>query len=161
MENINQEAPYPEKKKELKSFIFSQILQNDEEMPKGPKDVKENNQQNLKQEKEKSDKIILNFTVNLYEDELVFNVKQRKEKFKVTNIIYEKGFLPDYFKNYKILSLANLEKTFDLIHKSFELNYDHISLEENELRIKLMINLMDVITEEINLVILNTNIILY
>ena len=87
MENINQEAPYPEKKKELKSCIFSQILQNDEETPKGPKDDKENNQQNLKQEKEKSDKIILNFTVNLYEDELVFNVKQRKEKFKVTNII--------------------------------------------------------------------------
>ena len=59
--------------------------------------------------------------------------------------------MPDYFKNYKILSLANIEKTFDLIQKSFELNYDHISLEENELRIKLMINLMDVITEEINL----------
>ena len=146
MENINQEAPDPEKKKELKSFTFTRSLQNDEETPQGPKNEKENNQ-----EKEKSNKLILDFTLNLYEDEIVFNIKQRKENFKVANIIYEKGFSPEFFKSYKILTLANLEKTFDLIQKSFELNYDHIILEENELRINLMINLMDVITEEINL----------
>ena len=146
MENINQEAPDPEKKKELKSFTFTRSLQNDEETPQGPKNEKENNQ-----EKEKSNKLILDFTLNLYEDEIVFNIKQRKENFKVANIIYEKGFSHEFFKSYKILTLANLEKTFDLIQKSFELNYDHIILEENELKINLMINLMDVITEEINL----------
>ena len=149
MEFLNQEAPAPEKKI-LKSFIFIRSLQNNEETPKGPKDEKENNQENLKQEKGEIDKIILNFTLNLYEDEIVFNVKQRKEKFKVFNIIYEKSFLHEFFKNYKILSLANLEKIFDLIQKSFDLNYDHIILEENQLKIKLMINVMDVITEEIN-----------
>ena len=146
MENINQEAPDPEKKKELKSFTFTRSLQNDEETPQGPKNEKENNQ-----EKEKSNKLILDFTLNLYEDEIVFNIKQRKENFKVANIIYEKSFSPEFFKSYKILTSLNLEKTFDLIQKSFELDYDQIILEENELRIKLMINIMDVLTEEINL----------
>ena len=145
MENINQEAPDPEKKKELKSFTFTRSLQNNEETPQGPKIEKENNQ-----EKEKSDKFILDFTLNLYEDEIIFNVKQRKENFKVANIIYEKSFSPEFFKSYKILTSLNLEKTFDFIQKSFELDYDQIILEENELKIILMINLMDVITEEIN-----------
>ena len=149
MENINQEAPDPEKKKELKSFTFTCSLQNNEETPQGQKNEKGNNQENIK--KEKSDKFILDFTLNLYEDEIIFNVKQRKENFKVANIIYEKSFSPEFFKSYKILTLLNLEKTFDLIQKSFELDYDQIILEENELRIKLVINLMDVITEEINL----------
>ena len=151
MENINQEAPDPEKKKELKSFTFTRSLQNNEETPQGPKNEKENNQENIKKEKEKSDKFILDFTLNLYEDEIIFNIKQRKENFKVANIIYEKSFSPEFFKSYKILTSLNLEKTFDLIQKSFELDYDQIILEENELRIKLMINIMDVLTEEINL----------
>ena len=153
MENINQEAPDPEKKKELKSFTFTRSLQNNEETPQGPKNEKGNNQENIKKEKEKekSDKFILDFTLNLYEDEIIFNVKQRKENFKVANIIYEKSFSPEFFKSYKILTSLNLEKTFDLIQKSFELDYDQIILEENELRIKLMINLMDVLSEEINL----------
>ena len=151
MENINQEAPDPEKKKELKSFTFTRSLQNEEETPQGPKIEKENNQENIKKEKEKSDKFILDFTLNLYEDEIIFNVKQRKENFKVANIIYEKNFSHEFFKSYKILTLLDLEKTFDLIQKSFELDYDQIILEENELRIKLVINLMDVISEEIYL----------
>ena len=153
MENINQEAPDPEKKKELKSFTFTRTLQNNEETPQGPKNEKGNNQENIKKEKEKekSDKFILDFTLNLFEDEIIFNVKQRKENFKVANIIYEKNFSHEFFKSYKILTLLNLEKTFDLIQKSFELDYDQIILEENELRIKLMINLMDVLSEEINL----------
>jgi len=141
MENINQEAPSPEKKKELKSFTFTRSLQNDEETPQVSKSEKENNQENIKKEKEKSDKFILDFTLTLYEDEIIFNVKQRKENFKVADVICEKSFTPEFFKSYKILTLLNLEKTFDLIQKSFELNYDHIILEENELSIKLMINL--------------------
>ena len=144
MEDINQDAPNPEKKKELKTFTFTRSLQNEVETPKGPKEEKENNQ-----DKEKNDNFILDFSLNLYKDEIIFNVKQRKENFKVANIIYEKGFLPEFFKSYKILSSLNLEKTFDFIQKSFELKYDHIILEENKLKIKLMINLMDVITEEV------------
>ena len=37
MENVNQEAPDPEKKKDLKSFTFTRSLQNDEKTPQGPK----------------------------------------------------------------------------------------------------------------------------
>ena len=103
MKDINQEAPDPEKKKELKSFTFTRSLQNDEETPQGPKIEKENNQENIKKEKEKSDKFILDFTLNLYEDEIIFNVKQRKENFKVANIIYEKSFSPEFLKVIKFL----------------------------------------------------------
>ena len=60
MENINQEAPDPEKKKELKSFTFTRSLQNYKETPQGPKNEKENNK-----EKEKIDKFILDLTLNL------------------------------------------------------------------------------------------------
>lgn len=80
---MNKERPSKEKKKELKSYTFTLILPNDKETPKGPKDEKPN----FKLADEKSDKIILNFTLNLYEEEIVFNANQRKENFKVANII--------------------------------------------------------------------------
>ena len=83
MEQMNKETPSKEKKKELKSYTFTLILPNDKETPKGPKDEKPN----FKLTDEKSDKIILNFTLNLYEEEIVFNANQRKENFKVGNII--------------------------------------------------------------------------
>ena len=151
MDNLmNENAPDPEKKKELKSFIFTRSIENEEETPKDPKDGKLN-EQNKEKDKEKKDKFLLSFSLKLYEDEIIINAEQRKENFKVANIIYEKNFLLEFFKNYKILSTINLDKIFDLIQKSFELNYDHISLEEKELKIKLMINIMDVITEEINM----------
>ena len=140
---LNEKAPEPEIKKELKSFTFTRSLQNEEETPQHPKEENIN--------LDKNDKVILTFILNLYENEILFNIEQRKENFKVANIIYEKSFLIEFFKNYKILSTINLDKIFDLIQKSFELNYDHITLEENKLKIKLMINLMDVITEEINM----------
>ena len=80
---MNKETPSKEKKKELKSYTFTLILPNDKETPKGPKDEKPN----FKLADEKRDKIILNFTLNLYEEEIVFNANQRKENFKVANII--------------------------------------------------------------------------
>ena len=80
---MNKETTSKEKKKELKSYTFTLILPNDKETPKGPKDEKPN----FKLADEKRDKIILNFTLNLYEEEIVFNANQRKENFKVANII--------------------------------------------------------------------------
>ena len=94
MEDTNKEAPAQGKKKELKSFTFTRTIQSDEKTPKGPKDEKENNQENI-------DKFILEFTLNLYEDEIVFNVKQRKENFKVANIIYEKAFYLNFLRAIK------------------------------------------------------------
>ena len=147
---MNENAPDPQKKKEQKTFIFTRTIQIDESTPQGPKESKENKENKLNSEKEEiKDNIILTFNIILFDDEIVINVEQRKENSKIKNIIYEKNFLPEYFKDYKTLSLANLEKKFELIQKSFELNYVHITLEENEIIIKLMINIMDILTEEI------------
>ena len=101
-------APDEKKKKELKTFIFTRNIQNEEQTPKRPIENKENIPKPEKDEIK--DNILLTFYLYWYEDEIVFNVKERKENLKISNIIYEKSFLPEYFKEYKTLSLANLEK---------------------------------------------------
>ena len=140
----NEEAPAP-KKKELKTVSFTRIIQQDEETPKGP-------EENQEKKKDKSlEKIVLNFTLNLYEDEITFEVKQSKENIKAPQFIYEKGLNLDNFKNNKFLAILTLDKIFDFIHQSFDQNLDQISFIENALKIVLMINLMNVMTEEINI----------
>ena len=49
----------------------------------------------------------------------------------------------------KFFSILNIKKIFETIQKSFELNYDNLFLEDNKLVIKLMINFMEVVTEEL------------
>ena len=140
MENsINEEAPAP-KKKELKTFSFTRTMQPNEETPQGPKE-----------NKAQKDNIVLNITLTLYEDEIVFNAKQSKENIKVPHIIYEKGYTFENLKNYKILSILTLDKIFDIIKTSFTDNLDKISFLDNELKVILMVNLMNVMTEEINI----------
>jgi len=140
----NEEAPAP-KKKELKTVSFTRIIQQDEETPKGP-------EENQEKKKDKSlEKIVLNFTLNLYDDEITFEVKQSKENIKAPQFIYEKGLNLDNFKNNKFLAILTLDKIFDFIHLSFDQNLDQISFIENALKIVLMINLMNVMTEEINI----------
>ena len=140
----NEEAPAP-KKKELKTVSFTRIIQQDEETPKGP-------EENQEKKKDKSlEKIVLNFTLNLYDDEITFEVKQSKENIKAPQFIYEKGLNLDNFKNNKFLAILTLDKIFDFIHQSFDQNLDQISFIENALKIVLMINLMNVMTEEINI----------
>ena len=140
----NEEAPAP-KKKELKTVSFTRTIQQDGETPKGPEENQEKN-------KDKSlEKIVLNFTLNLYDDEITFEVKQSKENIKAPQFIYEKGLNLDNFKNNKFLAILTLDKIFDFIHQSFDQNLDQISFIENALKIVLMINLMNVMTEEINI----------
>ena len=140
----NEEAPAP-KKKELKTVSFTRTIQQDEETPKGP-------EENQEKKKDKSlEKILLNFTLNLYDDEITFEVKQSKENIKAPQFIYEKGLNLDNFKNNKFLAILTLDKIFDFIHQSFDQNLDQISFIENALKIVLMINLMNVMTEEINI----------
>ena len=140
----NEEAPAP-KKKELKTVSFTRIIQQDGETPKGP-------EENQEKKKDKSlEKIVLNFTLNLYDDEITFEVKQSKENIKAPQFIYEKGLNLDNFKNNKFLAILTLDKIFDFIHQSFDQNLDQISFIENALKIVLMINLMNVMTEEINI----------
>ena len=145
-DSINETAPEPEKKKPLKHFTFIRSIQKEEEKTKEPKE------NNLILEKDNiKNKINLTFNISLYEEEIVFNVEQRKENFKIANIIYEKNLSSENFKGYKILSSLDLTNIFDIIQSSFEQNFDHLSLEEDKLKIKLIINLMKVLTEEINI----------
>ena len=136
---MNEEAPAP-KKKELKTFSFTRTMQPNEETPQGPKE-----------NKAQKDNIVLNITLTLYEDEIVFNAKQSKENIKVPHIIYEKGYTFENLKNYKILSILTLDKIFDIIKTSFTDNLDKISFLENGLKVILMVNLMNVMTEEVNI----------
>ena len=140
----NEEAPAP-KKKELKTVSFTRIIQQDEETPKGP-------EENQEKKKDKSlEKIVLNFTLNLYDDEITFEVKQSKENIKAPQFIYEKSLNLENFKNNKFLAILTLDKIFDFIHQSFDQNLDQISFVENALKIVLMVNVMNVMTEEINI----------
>jgi len=50
----------------------------------------------------------------------------------------------------KFFALIENKQIFELIQKSFELNYDEITFSEEKLIIKLMINMMNVLTEEID-----------
>ena len=136
---MNEEVPAP-KKKELKTFSFTRTMQPNEETPQGPKE-----------NKAQKENIVLNITLTLYEDEIVFNAKQSKENIKVPHIIYEKGYTFENLKNYKILSILTLDKIFDIIKNSFTDNLDKISFLDNELKVILMVNLMNVMTEEINI----------
>ena len=136
---MNEEAPAP-KKKELKTFSFTRTMQPNEETPQGPKE-----------NKAQKENIVLNITLTLYEDEIVFNAKQSKENIKVPHIIYEKGYTFENLKNYKILSILTLDKIFDIIKNSFTDNLDKISFLDNELKVILIVNFMNVMTEEINI----------
>ncbi len=49
----------------------------------------------------------------------------------------------------KIFSVLETEKIFDIIKSGFEQKYDKISIEEDKIIIKLIINIMEVMKEEI------------
>ena len=139
----NEEAPAP-KKKEIKTVSFTRIIQQDEETPKGP-------EENQEKKKDKIlEKIVLNFTLNLYDDEITFEVKQSKENIKAPQFIYEKSLNLDNFKDNNFLAILTLDKIFDIIHQSFDQNLDQISFTENALKIVLMVNVLNVMTVEIN-----------
>ena len=67
--------------------LFTNLIHN-------PRDEKENNQENI-------DKFILEFTLNLYEDEIVFNVKQRKEILKLLILFMKKAFYLNFLRAIK------------------------------------------------------------
>ena len=94
--------------------------------------------------------IVLSFNIILYEDEIIFNVKELKDNLKSESASYKKNYSLEelkYTSNF-FGFLNNLEKIFDILKKNFEKNKDIISLEKDKLIIKLNINL-EVIEEEI------------
>ena len=100
---------------------------------------------------EKDNKIAYIFTVTLYKNKIALLAKKNLDNDKIPNIIYQKSVTLDNFRNHsKFFAILEVDKIFELIKKSCEQNYDSISIEEDILRIKLMINLMDIVTEELN-----------
>ena len=88
--------------------------------------------------------------ITLYENEINFNIKEKVDNSNVATASYEKDINVEDFKEInKFLEKLNLEKIYEFIKKSFELNYDDIIIEEESVKIKLIINIMDILTEEV------------
>jgi len=88
--------------------------------------------------------------ITLYENEINFNIKEKVDNSNVATASYEKDINVEDFKEInKFFEKLNLEKIYEFIKKSFELNYDDIIIEEESVKIKLIINIMDILTEEV------------
>ena len=135
----NNSAPEPEKKKELKTFSFTRDISN-----------KENDEKTPGNDENKNGGNILNLTLTLYDKEISLVAQRDNINPKLPNIIYEKYISAETLQGLnKIFSVLDTEKIFTIIKNSFEQKFDHIAIEEDKIIIKLMINFMEVMTEEI------------
>ena len=135
----NRSAPEPEKKKELKTFSFTRDISN-----------KENDEKTPGNDENKNGGNILNLTLTLYDKEISLVAQRDNINPKLPNIIYEKYISAETLQGLnKIFSILDTEKIFTIIKNSFEQKFDHIAIEEDKIIIKLMINFMEVMTEEI------------
>ena len=94
--------------------------------------------------------IVLSFNIILYEDEIIFNIKELKDNLKSESASYKKNYSLEelkYVSNF-FAFLNNLEKIFDFFKKNFDNKKDMISLEKDKLIIKFNI-ILEVIEEEI------------
>ena len=96
----------------------------------------------VKKEKEENE-IVLSFNIILYEDEIIFNVKELKDNLKSESASYKKNYSFEelkYTSNY-FTFINNLEKIYESLKKNFEKNKDIISLEKDKLIIKFNIKI--------------------
>ena len=92
----------------------------------------------------------LNLILSLYPKEISISAKEKNKNEKLPNILYETNLSLETLQGYnKFFSILNIKKIFETIQKSFELNYDNIFLEDDKLVIKLVLNFMEVVTEEL------------
>ena len=103
----------------------------------------------VKKEKEENE-IVLSFNLILYEEEILFKVKEIKDNLKTESALYKKNYSLDELKEMSdyFSVLKNLDKIFESLKKNIEKNKDIIFLEKDKLIIKFNIN-FDVIEEEI------------
>ena len=133
-------APEPEKKKkELKSCTFTREIGPNEEMEETPG----KNDSKIAGNK-------LQLTLYLYDTEISLVAQRENINNKMPNILYEESISLETLQSLnKIFSILDLDKIFTIIQKSFEQKFDHISAQEDKLVIKMMINFMEVMTEEV------------
>ena len=141
-EENNISAPEPGKKEALKEYSFTRIINLKNKLSETPKE------ENIKIDPKESK--TLNLTLSLYPKEISISAKEENKNDKLPNLLYETNLGLETLQGYnKFFSILNIEKIFETIQKFFELNYDNIFLEEDKLMIKLMINFMEVVTEEL------------
>ena len=140
----NQKAPEPENLKPKKEYSFTRLINPKDNISQTPgKDDLNIN---------KIDTTTFNLTLSLFENEISLVAKEHKENSKLPNTSYEKKLDFETLKGFnKFFALLNCEKIFDVIQKSFELNYDQISVENDIMKIKIMITFMEVVTEEMSI----------
>ena len=135
----NKSAPEPEKKKELKVYSFTRNIplnEKDAETP-GKDDPKING-------------CTLNLSLKLYDKEISLTAQRERSNPKLPNILYEKYISLETLQSLnKFFSLLDTEKIFVIIKNALEQKLDHITIEEDKIKIKIIINFMEVMTEEI------------
>lgn len=137
MENIP--APEVEKKKELKVYSFTRIINS--------KNIKEATTEKDGPNNEES---TFNFKLNLLQNEISIIAKKDTKNEKLANISYEQYISLKTLQSFnKFFSILDTEKIFVIIQKSFEQSLDNITLEEDKIVINLMVNFMEVVTEKL------------
>ena len=141
-EENNISASKPGKKEALKEYSFTRNINLKNKHSETPKD------EDI--QKEPKDSTTLNLIISLYPKEISISAKEKNKNEKLPNILYETNLSLETLQGYnKFFSILSIEKIFETIQKFFELNYDNMFLEEDKLVIKLMINFMEVVTEEL------------
>ena len=129
----------PKKKKELKVYSFTRIINfndNSNEIP-------EKNSSNFGENK-------LNLELTLYDKEISLVAQRESINPKLPKIVYEKYINLEILQSMnKFFYFLDTEKIFTIIHNGFKQKLDQILVEEDKIVIKLMINNREMMTEEI------------
>ena len=132
-------APVSKKKKELKTYTFTRVI-----------NLEEKNEETTGNNDLKSDGKTLNLTLTLYDNEISLIAQRENIEHMLPKIVYEKYLSLETLQSLnKFFSVLDADKIFAIIKSGFEQKFDLISIEENKVMIKLVINFMEVITEEI------------
>jgi hypothetical protein len=101
-------------------------------------------------DKSKQEGITLNSLLNLYDKEISLVAQKENINQKLKNIVYGEYIILEALQSlFKFFSILGMETIYAIIQKAFEEKYEHISVEEDRIIVKLMINIMEVMTNEI------------
>ena len=89
-------------------------------------------------------------SLKLYDKEISLIAQRERLNPKLPNILYEKYLSLETLQSLnKFFSVLDTEKIFIIIKNSLEQKLDHITIEDDTIKIKIIINFMEVMTEEI------------
>ena len=89
-------------------------------------------------------------SLKLYDKEISLIAQRERLNPKLPNILYEKYLSLETLQSLnKFFSVLDTEKIFIIIKNALEQKLDHITIEDETIKIKIIINFMEVMTEEI------------